>query len=92
VVSTALTVQIDEGIFIGAEAHYVRGYDGTGFNVFDGDALFVGLTAYARLSKTFAISAAWSIQVAGQATDVPGRLNLRDFERHQARLRFEYTF
>ncbi|MFI5001101.1 MAG: hypothetical protein ACHQK9_14585 [Reyranellales bacterium] len=63
--------------------------DGIGFDVFDGDAWFVGPTAYARLSSDFSISAAWSIQVAGQAIDVPGLLNLRDFERHQARLRFE---
>jgi hypothetical protein len=91
-VSAAITTQVDEGIFIGVEAHYLRGYDGIGFDVFDGDALFVGPTAYARLSRNFAISAAWSTQVVGQAVDVPGLLNLRDFERHQARLRFEYTF
>jgi len=84
--------QVDEGIFIGVEAHYLRGYDEIGFKVFDGDALFVGPTAYVRLSKNFAISVASSIRVVGQAVDVPGLLNLRDFERHQARLRFEYTF
>jgi hypothetical protein len=91
-VSTAVTIQVDEGIFIGAEAHYLRIYDGLGFDVFDSDALFVGPTAYARLSDNFAISAAWSLQVTCQALDAPGLLNLRDFERHQARLRFEYTF
>jgi hypothetical protein len=29
-VSTAVTTQVDEGIFIGAEAHYLRIYDGLG--------------------------------------------------------------
>jgi hypothetical protein len=45
-----------------------------------------------RLSKNFAVSAALSIQVAGSAVDERGSLNLRDFERLQARLRLEYNF
>lgn len=91
-ISAAVTAQVDEGVFFGIETHYVRGYDGIGANVFLGDALFVGPTTYLGLSKNFAVSAALSIQVAGTAVDVPGSLNLRDFERLQARLRFEYNF
>lgn len=91
-ISAAVTAQLGDDLFIGAEMHYLRAYDGIGFDIFDGDALFAGPTAYARLSRNFAISAAWSIQLAGQAVDVSRPLNLRDFERHQARLRFEYTF
>jgi hypothetical protein len=90
--SVGVTTQVEEGVFIGAEAHYLRLHDGIGFDGLSGEALFVGPTAYARLSPRFAVSAAWSIQVAGQASDVAGPLNLRDYERHQARLRFEYTF
>jgi hypothetical protein len=90
--SAAVATQVDEGIFVGVEAHYLRLYDGIGFNELSGEAVFVGPTAYARLSPNFAVSAAWSIQVAGQANDAPGPLNLRDYERHQATLRFEYTF
>lgn len=91
-VSAALTAQVREGIFFGLETHYVRAYDGIGLNSFAGDAWFVGPTTYLRLSKNFAASAAWSIQAAGGAANVPGALNLRDFERNQVRLRFEYTF
>ena len=91
-ISAAVTAQVDAGVFFGIETHYVRGYDGTGANVFLGDALFVGPTTYLRLSKSFAVSAALSVQVAGIAVDVPGSLNLRDFERLQARLRLEYNF
>jgi hypothetical protein len=47
--------------------------------------LFVGPTTYVRLSKSFALSAALSIQVAGDAANVLGSPNLRDFERLQAR-------
>ena len=91
-ISAAVTAQVDAGIFFGIETHYVRGYDGAGANVFLGDALFVGPTTYLRLSKSFSVSAALSVQVAGIAVDVPGSLNLRDFERLQARLRLEYDF
>ena len=91
-ISAAVTAQVDEGVFFGVETHYVRGYDGTGANVFLGDALFVGPTTYLRLSKNFAVSAALSIQVAGSAVDERGSLNLRDFERLQARLRLVYNF
>jgi hypothetical protein len=91
-ISAAVTAQVDAGIFFGIETHYVRGYDGAGANVFLGDALFVGPTTYLRLSKSFSVSAALSVQVAGIAVDVPGSLDLRDFERLQARLRVEYNF
>ena len=88
-ISAAVTAQVDAGVFFGIETHYVRGYDGAGANVFLGDALFVGPTTYLRLSKSFSVSAALSVQVAGIAVDVPGSLNLRDFERLQGRLRLE---
>jgi hypothetical protein len=91
-ISAAVTAQVDAGVFFGIETHYVRGYDGTGPNVFLGDALFVGPTTYLRLAKNFSVSAALSVQVAGIAVDAPGPLNLRDFERLQARLRLEYNF
>jgi hypothetical protein len=91
-ISAALTAQVEEGVFFGIEAHYVRAYDGLAANVFLGDALYVGPTTYLRPLKNFAVSAAVSFQVAGSAGDVPGSLNLRDFERLQARLRFEYSF
>ncbi len=84
--------QVAEGVFVGAESHYLRLYEGIGLNGFSGDALFVGPTAYWQVTETFAVSAAWSLQVAGGAVAVPGTLNLRDFERHEVRLRFEYTF
>ena len=91
-ISAAVTAQVDEGVFFGIETHYVRAYDGVAANVFLGDALYVGPTTYLRPSKNFAVSAAVSFQVAGSAGDVPGSLNLRDFERLQARLRLEYSF
>lgn len=91
-ISGAAVWQVAEGVFVGGESHYLRGYDGIGLNNFSGDALFVGPTAYWQVLENFAISASWSVQAAGGAVGVPGKLNLRDFERHQVRLRLEYTF
>jgi hypothetical protein len=91
-VSAALTMQVNKGIFFGAEARYLRSYDGIGFDPFAGQALFVGPTMYASLSKTMAISAAWGVQVAGHAVDIPGSLDLKNFERHRAQLRLMYNF
>jgi hypothetical protein len=47
---------------------------------------------YASLSKNIAVSAAWSVQVAGHAVDIPGSLDLKNFERHRAQLRLMYNF
>jgi hypothetical protein len=70
----------------------MRKYDGIGFDPFAGQALFVGPTMYANLSKNKAISVAWSVQVAGHAVDIPGSLDLKNFERHRAQLRLMYNF
>jgi hypothetical protein len=91
-VATSITTQVLPGAFVGAEARYSRKYDGLGLDALLGQAFFVGPTTFVRLSKSFAISAAWSIQVAGHAADIPGSLDLTRFTRHQALLRMEYNF
>jgi hypothetical protein len=50
--------------------------------------LFIGPTIYFKLSERAWIAAAFSAQVAGQATAVAGSLDLVNFERRQARLQF----
>jgi hypothetical protein len=91
-ISAAVTMQVRPGIFIGGEARYLRTFDGIGLNGFMGNALFVGPSMYATLSKDLAISAAWDIQVAGGAVGSPGSLDLANFERHWVLLRVEYNF
>ncbi|MBV8187362.1 MAG: hypothetical protein JO339_09000 [Alphaproteobacteria bacterium] len=88
----AVTAQASEGLFLGAEAYYLRSYDGAALNSFSGDGLFLGPTAYWRASQHLAISAAWSVQVAGGAVGVVGGLNLQTLTNHQVLLRLEYTF
>jgi hypothetical protein len=90
--TAAVTCQLKPGTFLGAEMRYLRDYDGFGLNAFAGEALFVGPTFYVNVTKQFAVSGFWTVQVAGHATGVPGALDLQNFERYQAKLRLMYTF
>ena len=91
-VSAAITMQVRPGVLIGAEARYMRSFDGLGLDRFTGNALFVGPTFYARFSEKTWMSAAWSAQIAGHAHNEIGSLDLANFERHRALLRFGYNF
>ena len=84
--------QIGPDLFVGTEARYLRSYDGLGLDRFAGHGFFVGPTIYAKLSEHSWILLAWSVQVAGQSADDPASLDLRNFERHQATLKFGFTF
>jgi hypothetical protein len=90
--STALMTQVRPGVFVGAEARYLRRYEGLGLDRFAGHAVFLGPTIYANLSERSWIAVGWSTQVAGRAANEPGWLDLTNFERHQARLLFGFTF
>jgi hypothetical protein len=91
-VATALMAQIGPDLFVGTEARYLRSYDGLGLDGFAGHGFFVGPTIYAKLSERSWILLAWNVQVAGRSADDPGPLDLRNFERHQATLKFGFTF
>jgi hypothetical protein len=88
----AVMAQIRPGIFVGGEARYLRQYDGLGLDTLAGQGFFVGPTIYVKLSEKAWITAAWSAQVAGQATTSMGTLDLVNFERRQARLLFGVNF
>jgi hypothetical protein len=92
--SASISYQFAERVFAGVEARYLLAYDqGLGLNRLAGQALYIGPTFFANLGERAWVSAAWGIQVAGYATDAgAGTLDLTNFERHQARLHFGYTF
>jgi hypothetical protein len=91
-VALAMMAQVHPGIFLGGEARYLRQYDGFGLDSLAGQGFFVGPTVYFKLSKRAWMTIAWSAQVAGHATAVPGSLDLVNFERQQARLLFGVSF
>ena len=92
-VSAALSYRIIPSVFVGAEAWYLRHYDGSFFNAFTGDAIFVGPTLYAQLGPKAFMTAAWNAQVSGHDIEVPGStLNFGEFTRSRAKLKFAVEF
>lgn len=88
----AITNRIAANLFLGAELRYLRAYDGATLNQFAGHGLFLGPTLYWVLTDRANLTLAWNAQVAGKAVDAAGALDLENFERHQFRVRFGYTF
>jgi hypothetical protein len=88
----ALTTQTSPGLWLGAEARYLRIYDGAALNTLSGQALYLGPTVFAVLPSNYWISAAFDFQVSGRAVGVPGSLDLTNFERYQAKIRVGFSF
>lgn len=88
----ALSAQIALGVWLGGEARYLRDYGGAALNTFSGQAVYIGPTVYVRLGGRAFMSAAWDVQVWGGATTAPGALDLTNFERYQAKVRFGFEF
>ena len=82
----AVMAQIRPGLFLGGEARYFRKYDGIGLEQFEGQALFVGPTAFLKLTDRSRLTANWSFQAWGRSAGSTAALDLVNFERHQARL------
>jgi Putative MetA-pathway of phenol degradation len=90
--SAALSVRLAPGLLIGAEAWYLRHYDDFGASAFTGDALMVGPTLYVQFTPKMFMTAAWNSQVWGREVGNALPLNLAEFQRHRARLKFAWEF
>lgn len=88
----AVMAQVRPNFFLGGEARYLRKYEGIALREFAGEALFVGPTAYFKLSETSRLTLAWSLQAWGRSVRSAATLDLVDFERQQARLVFGVNF
>jgi hypothetical protein len=92
-VSGALSYRIVPSVFIGAEAWYLRHYEGSWLNTFTGDAVYLGPTIYVQITRKIFMTAAWNTQVWGREVDNPGTaLNLAEFSRHRAKLKLAVEF
>jgi hypothetical protein len=89
--SLALAYRVRPDVTIGVEAWYLRHYDGIFFNSFTGDAVYVGPTLYVQLATKAFMTAAWNSQIAGHEVGV-GQLDLADFSRHRAKVKFAFEF
>lgn len=65
-IAAALSYQVAPKIFLGAEARYLRAYEGLGLGRYEGDALYLGPTFYTQLQPNAWLSASWNIQVTGR--------------------------
>jgi len=90
--STAIAFRPAPPVLIGAELGYFRHYDGIAFETFTGDALFLGPTLYVQITNKSFMTAALATQIVGHAVDDPRALNLADFPRHRAKLKYAVEF
>jgi hypothetical protein len=88
----AVMAQMRPDFFVGGETRYLRKYEGIGLQEFAGHAVFVGPTAYFKLSENSRLTLAWSLQAWGRSARSTPALDLIDFERQQARLVFGVNF
>lgn len=90
--SAALSWRIMSNVVIGGEVWYLRHYDSIALHDFTGDALMVGPTLYVRFAPKMFMTAAWNTQVWGREIGNPVSLNLAEFQRNRARLKFAVEF
>jgi hypothetical protein len=91
-ISGSIVDQIFPGIFIGGELRYFRHYHGIELSPSVGEALFGGPALYVVMSERWNVTLAWSPQLWGRAADMPGSLDLSNFERQQVRVRIGMNF
>lgn len=91
-VGASIVGRIGNGVYAGGEVRYLRAYESTGLSGFAGDAVFVGPSLYVMFSPRASMTLAWNVQVSGQAEGEVGHLDLKNFERHQVRVRFGFGF
>jgi hypothetical protein len=89
--STALTAQLAAHLFVGAEARYLRRYDGVALDSFREDAWYVGPTLAANLCKDLTMTLAWNIKVANPTVADPA-FGTSHFANNQVLARFNYIF
>ncbi|MBN9064447.1 MAG: hypothetical protein J0H41_18785 [Rhizobiales bacterium] len=88
----ALSYQLVDGFFIGADINHYRKYIG-GDEA--GYATMLGPNFYWQATPKFAVTAAYNVQVAGKTTylgGVPGRLDLVNFNQHLLKVKLTYSF
>jgi hypothetical protein len=91
-ISGALAYQINDRLFVGAEAHFLSEFSGLALQRKVGEGLFLGPTMLVKLTSATALNIFWTPQIWGRTTGVAGRLDLENFERHQFRAKLATSF
>jgi hypothetical protein len=90
--SAALSLRIASNVLIGGEVWYLRHYDAANLTSFTGDSVMLGPTLYVQFTPKMFMTAAWNAQVWGREIGNPVSLNLAEFQRHRAKLKFAWEF
>jgi hypothetical protein len=90
--SAALSLRVASNVVIGGEVWYLRHYDAANLTAFTGDAVMLGPTLYVQFTPKMFMTAAWNTQVWGREIGNPASLNLAEFQRHRAKLKFAWEF
>ena len=90
--SAALSLRLASNVLVGGEVWYLRHYDAANLTAFTGDAVMLGPTLYVQFTPKMFMTAAWNTQVWGREIGNPVSLNLAEFQRHRAKLKFAYEF
>ena len=90
--SAALSLRLVSNVVLGAEIWYLRHYDAANLTAFTGDAVMLGPTLYIQFTPKMFMTAAWNTQVRGREIGNPVSLNLAEFQRNRAKLKFAYEF
>jgi hypothetical protein len=90
--SAALSFRIASDVVVGGEVWYLRHYDAANLTAFTGDAVMLGPTLYIQFTPKMFMTAAWNTQVWGREIGTPVSLNLAEFQRNRAKLKFAYEF
>lgn len=88
----ALSMRLTPTLVMGGEIRYLRAYEGMGLNTFEGEALLLGPTFWWNVARNVGLSGTVNFQVAGNAAGGSGPLDLDNYERIQAMLRFNAHF
>jgi hypothetical protein len=90
--SAALSLRIASNIVVGGEVWYLRHYGAANLTAFTGDAVMLGPNLYVQFTPKMFMTAAWNTQVWGREIGNPVSLNLAEFQRHRAKLKFAWEF
>lgn len=91
-VSGALTYQVNDRLFFGAEVRFHAAFAGAALERNVGKVLLAGPTLLFNLTERTKLNVVWTPQLWGRADSSDRRLDLDNFERHQFRVKLATSF
>ena len=90
--SAALSLRLVSNVCSAAKSGICGTMTAAKLTAFTGDAVMLGPTLYIQFTPKMFMTAAWNTQVWGREIGNPVSLNLAEFQRHRAKLKFAWEF